>query len=109
MKSQVVLLESAEQDLKDLKSYIVKQFGKKAWLVSYRGIKDTVRALKSFPLAGSIPEEISDFNLSQFRQVLSGRNRIIYETRQGTVFVHIICDTRKDLRALLIRRSKRAP
>lgn len=31
-------------------------------------------------------------------------NRIIYEVQGGVLYIHIVCDTRKDLRALLTRR-----
>ena len=109
MKFRVVFLASAEEDLKDLKAYIVKKFGAKAWLISYGAIKDAVRALQSFPLAGGIPDEIRNLNLTQFRQVISGRNRIIYEIRPNAIFIHAICDTRKDIRALLKLRVSRVP
>lgn len=81
----------------------------KTWKISYGEIKDTFRALRALPLAGSVPDEIRGLNLSQFRQVMSGRNRIIYEIRQDTIFVHMICDTRKDMRSLLISRVLRTP
>lgn len=55
MTVQVVLLDSAEQDLKDLKRYLVKSFGKKTWTLSYGEIKDTIRALSAFPLVGGVP------------------------------------------------------
>ena len=31
-------------------------------------------------------------------------NRVIYEVREQTVYIHIIADTRKDLQSLLIKR-----
>lgn len=109
MTMKVVLLDSAEQDLKDLKRYLVESFGMKTWAISYGEIKDAVRSLRNFPFVGGVPDEISGLNLTQFRQVISGRNRIIYEIRQDTIFIHIICDTRKDVRSLLISRVLRAP
>lgn len=30
-------------------------------------------------------------------------NRVIYEVRESTVFIHIIADTRKDLQSLLMK------
>lgn len=108
MSLQVVFLGSAEQDLKELKNYIVKNFGKETWQASYSKIRDTVNTLKTFPLEGKIPEEIQSLNLTQYRQVISGMNRIIYEVRQETIYIHIVCDTRKDMRSLLTRRLLRA-
>lgn len=63
MRLPVVFLGSAEQDLKRLKGYIIKRFGKKTWETSYLDIKTTVRALSSFPFAGSVPAEVRDLNL----------------------------------------------
>lgn len=107
MSFQVVFLKSAEQDLKELRSYIVKNFGMDTWQASYAKIKDAVNALQAFPLGGSVPDELESLNLTQYRQAISGMNRIIYEVRQETIYVHIICDTRKDMKALLTRRLLR--
>jgi len=107
MSIKVVILESAEYDLKELKSYIVKDFSLKTWRNTYDKIKEVIRNLKTFPYAGSIPEEIERLNLSQYRQVISGMNRIIYEVRQDTIYIHIIVDGRRDLTSLLTRRLLR--
>jgi len=39
--------------------------------------------------------------------VLVGMNRIIYEVRGDILYIHIVCDARRDLRALLLRRMLR--
>ncbi|MGV8900097.1 MAG: type II toxin-antitoxin system RelE/ParE family toxin [Burkholderiaceae bacterium] len=108
MSMQVVFLSAAEQDLQELKGYIVKNFGKDSWQASYSTIKETINTLKTFPLGGKIPEEIESLHLTQFRQVLSGMNRIIYEVRQETLYIHIVCDVRKDMKSHLTRRLLRA-
>lgn len=107
MSYKVVLLESAEQDLKELRSYIIKNFPLDTWQDTYGKVKESIRNLKAFPLAGSIPEEIERLNLTQYRQVLSGMNRVIYEVRRETVYIHIIADARKDMVSLLTRRLLR--
>lgn len=107
MSYKVVILESAEHDLKELKAYIVTNFSLATWLNTYNHIKEVIRNLKTFPHAGSIPEEIRKLNLSQYQQVLSGKNRIIYEVWKDTVYIHIIVDARRDLKALLTRRLLR--
>jgi len=100
---KVVLLDSAEHDLKELKSYIVKNFAIEAWQSIYDKIKAVIRNLKTFPHADSIPEEFETLNLSQYRQAISGMNRIIYEVRQDVLYIHIITDARRDLKSLLTR------
>ncbi|WP_085725485.1 type II toxin-antitoxin system RelE/ParE family toxin [Pseudomonas sp. R37(2017)] len=104
MSLKVVILQSAETDLKELRNYLIKQFSNQTWQSTYANLKVAIRNLGIQPLAGSIPEEIDKLNLSQYRQILSGMNRVIYEIRGQTVFVHIIADTRKSLPALLMKR-----
>jgi toxin ParE1/3/4 len=107
MGFSVVILESAEHDLKELRAYILKNFSVEIWHTSYAKIKEVIRSLQNFPQAGSIPEEIASLNLTQYRQVLVGMNRVIYEVRQDTIYIHIIVDTRRDMNSLLTRRLLR--
>jgi toxin ParE1/3/4 len=107
MSLKVVFLHSAEQDLKELRSYIIKQFGKEVWQDSYGKIKASVGVIQAYPFGGSIPEELERLNFAQYRQVISGMNRIIYEVRQETIYIHLICDSRKDMKSLLTRRILR--
>ncbi|WP_211461238.1 type II toxin-antitoxin system RelE/ParE family toxin [Collimonas silvisoli] len=107
MSFQVVFLNSAKLDLQELRAYVTKNLGQETWQLSYRKLKESVDNLGAFPLKGKVPEEIQSLNLTQYRQVISGVNRIIYEIRQQTVFIHIVCDTRKDMRSLLIKRLLR--
>jgi plasmid stabilization system protein ParE len=107
MSLKVVILESAEHDLKELRDYVVKNFSVEIWQNTYGKLKETIRNLKAFPQAGAIPEEITKLNLSQYRQVLSGMNRIIYEVRQDTLYIHMVVDARRDMESLLTRRLLR--
>lgn len=108
MTVSVVFLHSAETDLKELRKYLVKNFGNESWRASYRKIKDCVAVIGSHPNSGAVPDELSKLSLIQYRQVVSGMNRIIYEVRGDTAYVHLICDTRRDLQAMLARRLLRA-
>ena len=107
MSFQVVFLKSAELDLKDLRSYMVKNFGETTWQASYTKIKDAVNTIRTFPLGGDIPDELERLNLTQYRQIIAGMNRIIYEVRQENIYIHIVCDTRKDMKSILARRFVR--
>ena len=49
MSIKVVILESAEHDLKELRSYIVRNFSIKTWQNTYDKIKAVIRNLKTFP------------------------------------------------------------
>ena len=108
MRAKVVFLRSAEHDLKELKAYLTRHFGPAVWQASYTQIKEAVRTLESFPQGGSVPEELRKLHLTQYRQIISGKNRIIYEIRQDTLYIHIICDTRKNLLSVLAERLVRS-
>ncbi|PKH83979.1 plasmid stabilization protein [Pseudomonas sp. Choline-02u-1] len=107
MSLKVVILQSAQTDLKEIRTYLVKEFSSQIWQKTYADLKISILGLADLPYSGSIPEEIEKLNLGQYRQIISGMNRIIYEVREKTVFVHIIVDTRKSLPALLMKRLLR--
>lgn len=105
---KVVLLESAQTDFRTLHGYIVRNFSVATWSDAYAKIKTSIRNLAAHPLVGSIPGELEMLNLTQYRQILSGMNRIIYELRQDAVYIHIIIiDTRRDLKDVLMQRLMR--
>ena len=101
---KVVFLRSAEADLKDLRRYLIRNFGAQAWTDCYGKIKKSVAMIGAHPEAGRVPEELANLNAAQYRQVISGMNRIIYEVRADTAYIHVVCDTRRDLKGLIMRR-----
>jgi toxin ParE1/3/4 len=104
MTLSVVVLRSSEEDLKMLKRYLVSNFGAETWRASYGQIKDAIASIRAFPSQGRIPDELANINLSQYREVVAGMNRLIYDVHGDTIHVHIVCDTRRDLKSLLMRR-----
>lgn len=108
MRFKVVILHSAERDLKELRQYLISRFSPQAWHSTFQHLKSTVAQLATSPYAGVVPDEIQQLNQRHYCQVLCGMNRVIYEVRENTVFIHIIADTRKDLPSLLMKRLLRA-
>ncbi|MFP5390131.1 MAG: type II toxin-antitoxin system RelE/ParE family toxin [Gammaproteobacteria bacterium] len=107
---KIVFLQSAEDDLKELRRYLRAQFGERTWKSSYEVIKQVTRHLQQFPDSGTVPPELQGIGAGRYRQVLAGTNRIIYERTPTVIFVHIICDTRRNLGLLLAQRiSRRRP
>ena len=88
-------------------SYIVKNFSVTTWRATYAKLKLAIRNLALFPQLGGIPSELETLNLTQYRQILSGKNRVIYEVRQDAVYVHLIVDARRDLKEVLMQRLLR--
>jgi plasmid stabilization system protein ParE len=107
MRLKIVILQSAETDLKELRAYLIGRFSFQTWQSTYASLKTAIRHLETLPYAGSIPEEIERLNLGQYRRILSGMNRIIYEVRGQTIYIHIIADNRKSLPTLLMKRLLR--
>jgi plasmid stabilization system protein ParE len=103
----VVFLQQAELDLKELKHYLETNFSPAVWQESYKKIKALVNKLKDFPQMGGIPPELETLHINQYRQVISGANKIIYEMRNQTIYIHLVCDMRRDMKALLTKRLLR--
>jgi toxin ParE1/3/4 len=109
---RVVILPGAEQDVRDIKRYISKNFGSEVWRETYGRLKQTFGQLKEYPLNGRIIEELEEVDSIGYREAVSGMNRVIYSIQgysiQGDVlYVHIVTDTRRDMKALLARRLLR--
>lgn len=107
MDYKVFFLHQAELDLKELKDYLLKNFSNRFWQSTYKKIKETINNIKGFPEVGCIPPELENLNLYQYRQVISGMNRIIYEIKKEMIYIHIICDVRREMKSLLSRRLLR--
>lgn len=101
---RVVFLRSAQADLREIRSYVVRHFGRPVWQAGEARIRRTVALIQSHPQAGKVPPELARLGITRYRQVLSGRNRLIYEVRDGVAYIHLVCDTRRDLQDLLMRR-----
>jgi toxin ParE1/3/4 len=103
-KFKLQILAEAQQDTKDLRRYILKSFGAETW----KQLAVTFGDIRRFPQSGYVPAELSDFGGLHFREALSGQNRVIYEVRDDTIYIHVVTDTRRDLRTLLQKRLLRA-
>jgi toxin ParE1/3/4 len=108
MTHRVVILEAAEDDIREIRRYIVSQFGQRAWGQTYSKLKQAIRRLSDSPDSGSRVDELHDLNMTQYRQAIAGLNRVIYQVSENTVFVHVVCDTRMDLTSMLHRRLLRS-
>lgn len=81
-----------------------RKFGPQAWADTLARLRATSETLKAFPLSGAVPDELVELGSDSYRQLISGKNRIIHEPTTDIVYVHIVCDERRDLRGLLSRR-----
>ncbi len=104
MSARVVVLRGAEADLRELRHYVLRRFGDGAWAKTLRALREAIARISDHPEAGAVPDELLALNLVQFRQTLAGMNRVVYERRGDAAYVHLVCDVRRDLKAVLMRR-----
>jgi toxin ParE1/3/4 len=97
------ILPTARIGIDELRSYIVRTFGWDTWRQTSAHIQESITQVRRHPESGHTPVELEGFVDESFRQILSGKNRIIYQVRDDTIFIHLIVDTRRDLQALLQR------
>ncbi len=109
MSVRVVVLRGAEADLRELRRYVHQRFGAKVWRQTLKTVPAAVARIAAHPDAGAVPDELAPLGLGQFRQVLAGANRVLYECRGDMAYVHLVCDARRDLKAVLLRRLMEAP
>lgn len=104
---RVVFLEGAEDDLKDLRRYVVHASGERTWQAQRRKLQESVRAIVKYPGRGVVPGELAELDATEYRQVICGMNRVIYAVRNKTVYVYAVWDTRRSVLPLLYRRLHR--
>lgn len=100
---KVVFLQSARIDLQDIRRYVLAKFGPQAWRETSARIRGDIDQLEAFPRNGHIPRELAELGFPDYRQIVSGMNRIIYEIDDPMIYIHLIVDTRRDLKDVLAR------
>lgn len=103
---KIVWTDSAKRDLTDIRDFLKSseslQFASKIT----QEIRDEVATLKEWPKhKGTYVKELEELNLPQYRQLLAGQHRIIFERSENeTCYIHLVCHTSRDLEAVLRRR-----
>ncbi|WP_295639763.1 type II toxin-antitoxin system RelE/ParE family toxin [uncultured Methylibium sp.] len=101
---RVFLTRNAERDLEDLYDYIAQGTSPLRAAQVVRKLQKEVLALALQPERGSWPAELLELGIRDFRQISLRPYRLIYRVIDRQVFVLLIVDGRRDLRALLERR-----
>ncbi|UTY60421.1 type II toxin-antitoxin system RelE/ParE family toxin [Massilia sp. erpn] len=101
MAIQIKWTESAKDDVREIRAYLkASQSSEYARKI----IKDEVVSLPTHPSKGTHPTELEELELGNFRQLLAGQNRIIFQQKNNIFYIHLVCHTSRDLRSLLLRR-----
>jgi toxin ParE1/3/4 len=104
MPRQVLLTEGAVHDLEDLYDYISAHDSPAKADYVLDSIEKKLNDLLQFPERGSIPFELDEFGIREYRQVVFKPYRIIYRLIDDNVYVYLIVDGRRDMQGLLVRR-----
>lgn len=98
---EVRLTHEAERDLEDIHGWLAVNAAPSVADELLDALIARVHSLERFPLRGSIPRELAELGISEFRQVLLGHYRMIYSVDEDRVHVSVIPDGRRDMQALL--------
>ncbi|KGF82512.1 hypothetical protein IA69_06825 [Massilia sp. JS1662] len=93
----IIWTDAARDDLLEIRDYLKRS-------QSTEDIRNEVGSLKDWPSKGVFVRELEELQLDQYRELLVGQHRIIFERASEASYVHIVCHTSRDLEALLRRR-----
>jgi len=104
MPVTVRLTDDAARDLEEIFDYVSRRDAPSRAERVLDRIEEAVQALSAFPERGSYPRELLDLGVREYREVFFKPYRIIYRVMDDGVYVMVIADGRRDMRALLERR-----
>ena len=101
---EVFLTEDAERDLEDIFDYIAENDSVARANYVLGRIEKSIASLTTYPERGSIPKELLELGIHEYRQVFFKPYRLIYRTIDKRVYIYLIVDGRRDMQSLLSRR-----
>ncbi len=106
MPCQVLLTRSAASDLDEICDYLERHRGPERVGLLDR-LERALGGLADLPHRGGYPIELSSLGVHDYRQLLLGSYRVIYQVMDDSVYVLLIADARRDMQTLLQRRLLR--
>ena len=107
MSFAVQVTDDAAYDLDEIIDYLSRQDAPGRANHVLERIEEAFQALSAFPERGCYPRELLELGIREYREVFFKPYRIIYPAMGDDVFVLVIADGRRDMRALLQRRLLR--
>ncbi|MBI5921874.1 MAG: type II toxin-antitoxin system RelE/ParE family toxin [Betaproteobacteria bacterium] len=101
---EVFLTSDAERDLEEVFDYITENDSVTRANYVLDRIGKSIASLTTYPERGSIPKELLELGIHEYRQVIFKPYRLIYRTIDKRVYVYLIVDGRRDMQSLLSRR-----
>ena len=104
--NQVIVSKYAKDDLREIISYY-QSLSPVYVEKTISEFEKNVLSLKDFPKSGRIVPELAKQGIENFRELIQGYYRIIYEISNDTVNVHAIIDGRRDFEDIIISKITR--
>jgi len=104
MRYEVYLTADAEVDVARIHHYIATQDSPVAAERVLQRLAEVSRSLAEQPERGSVPKELRQLGIADYRQVFFKPWRVIYRVHDDLVIIYLMADGRRDLQSLLARR-----
>ena len=106
MKNEVIVSQFAEDDLNEIIDYYFSLSEKYVEKVISE-FEENVMSLQRHPKSGRIVPELEKQGILQFRELIQGYYRIVYEISGEKVIVHTIIDGRRNFEDIIISKLSR--
>lgn len=103
---QVIVSQFAKDDLREIVSYY-QSLSQKYVEKTISEFEKNVLSLKEFPKSGRIIPELEKQGIENFRELIQGYYRIIYEISGDLVNVHAVIDGRRNFEDIIISKIMR--
>jgi len=97
-------LASAQQDLNELLVFLTARESQARAREILQHIRELCSDLETMPQRGHVPPELEGLGSRKFLEIHFKPYRIIYQVCGRKVYIHMVCDGRRDMQALLKRR-----
>lgn len=103
---QVIVSRLAKEDLREIITYY-KSLSPNYVEKTISEFEKNVLSLKDFPKSGRIVPELEKQGIENFRELIQGYYRIIYEINNDIVNVQAVIDGRRDFEDIIISKITR--
>jgi toxin ParE1/3/4 len=104
MGRKLIILDAAKPEFREIKNYVVAQFGDTIWQEVNQEFKATITNIGLHPEAGKEIVELQEIGETKFRLRLVRQTRIVYEYDENKVLIHMFIHTKRDFRTHLLKR-----
>ncbi|MCR5318325.1 MAG: type II toxin-antitoxin system RelE/ParE family toxin [Treponema sp.] len=104
--TEVIVSQFAEDDLNEIVEYyfsLSHNYVEKTILE----FEENIMSLQKYPKRGRVVPELEKQGILQYRELIQGYYRIVYEISDGKVIVHTIIDGRRNFEDIIISKLSR--